>query len=402
MKFQHVPIFILGAAKYDSPLESTSYTIARHLAKNHQVFYIDYPFTWKDCIRLRNTPEYRNRKPAFEQVSARVRDTDIPSLKVMILPPVPSINFLPEGGLYRYLLGLIEKKICKEINRVVKERNLGKILYINSYNFHYPGVANGLPAALKVYHCVDPLVVPYDRRHGIRSEEQLVRESDLVICTSKQLAEEKGRLNRRTFFIPNAADILHSRKALDPELPVHQKLAVINRPVIGYFGNIERRMDFPLLRGVIEAHPDKNFVFAGPVAKEEVPEWFFKASNIHFPGRLPYAEMPAMVKGFDIAIIPFKKDEHSRTIFPLKLFEYLGAGKPVVATDFNPDLKDFTGDTVWFCKDSASFSQAIFDILTGQPDDGLADRLSVAEANTWSRRAAELEEILAANYPHCD
>ena len=77
--------------------------------------------------------------------------------------------------------------------------------------------------------------------------------------------------------------------------------------------------------------------------------------------------MPAVLKGFDVAIIPFKKDEVSSAIFPLKLFEYMGSGRPVVSTDFNSDLKDFTGDTVPYCKDAAAFSAAIEIALNDTP-----------------------------------
>lgn len=390
-------IFILGAAKFDSPIESTSLTIARYLARNHNVYYIDYPFTWKDCIRLRKTTAYRNRKDAFSDPSKSIRSTDVPNLKIVIPPPVASINFLPEGKLYRFLLKRVEAQLRKHIQRVIRTENIRNYVYFNSFNFHYPGVADGLSPDLTVYQCVDPLVAGYDQRHGIVSEEKLVRESSLVICTSRQLWAEKSRLNPNTHFIPNAADITHSSKALDPQLPVHPELSGIPGPIIGYFGAVEQRIDFALLRQVIEQHPDKHFVLAGPVTRDAVPDWFLSVPNVRFTGSIPYEEMPAMIKGFDVALIPFRKDEFSRTIFPLKLFEYLGAGKPVVATQFNPDLKEFTGDTVVYAGDPDSFAKAITGILSGSAGDGLADRLAVAGANTWDRRAADLEQILAAN-----
>lgn len=387
-------IFILGAAKFDSPIESTSLTIARYLARNHNVYYIDYPFTWKDCIRLRKTTAYRNRKDAFSDPSKSIRSTDVPKLKIVIPPPVASINFLPEGKLYRFLLKRVEAQLRKHIQRVIRTEKIRNYVYFNSFNFHYPGVADGLSPDLTVYQCVDPLVAGYDQRHGIVSEEKLVRESSLVICTSRQLWAEKSRLNPNTYFIPNAADITHSSKALDPQLPVHPELRGIPGPIIGYFGNIERRMDFGLLQRVIGMNPDKSFVFAGPVAKEEVPDWFFSAPNVHFTGSVRYEEMPAMIKGFDVALIPFKKDQYSRTIFPLKLFEYLGAGKPVVATDFNPDLADYTGAAVYYAGNGERFSEAL-NLAVSEGASRQHERVEVALANTWEQRVAALESTLS-------
>ncbi len=386
-------IIILGTAKFDGPYESTSFTIARHLAKDNRVYYVDYPFTWKDYFGLKNTEQFRVRKPHFAASADGIIDTDTPGLKVLITPPVASINFISEGKIYRVALLLNEKIIIRRIQKLIRKQGLKDVIYINSHTFHYPDIAKYIKPAMSIYHCVDPLIVPYDRKHGVTSEAQLVKDSDMVICTSKHLYEEKKLQNPETYFVANAADISHSSKALDPDLPVHKSLDGIPRPIIGYFGNIERRMDFPLLKAVIDVNKDKSFVFAGPVVKEYAPEWLFATENVYLPGRLPYEEMPAMIKGFDVAMIPFKKDEVSRSIFPLKLFEYLGAAKPVVAINFNPDLSDFTKDTVIYCDTAQAFSEAVTRLL--KPDEEMkAKRIAVAAENTWEERAREFSELI--------
>lgn len=392
-------IVILGAARFDSRVASTSYTLANYLARRHRVYYVDYPYTWRDWIMYRKNQEFSRRKPYFKRSGSGCMETPNPNLKILIVPPVASINFIPEGTVYRLLLRLVEKTIRNRIRQVLKHDEIEDFIFINSFNFHYPKVSEGLFPKLTIYHCVDPLVVDYDLRHGRTSEEQLVRNSDVVICTSKQLFKEKARLNPNCYFVPNAADISHSAKALDKSVQVHSSLIAVRKPVIGYFGNIERRMDFELLQDVIHSNPDKSFVFAGPVSCDDIPEWFFTAPNIHLTGSIPYDEMPAVLKGLDVAMIPFKKDQVSATIFPLKLFEYLGAGRPVVATDFNPDLKEFTGDTVSYCTGAEAFSAAIGAALADNDPRRVAERVRVAEANTWDNRAHQFDQILEKNYP---
>nr|MBC7613292.1 glycosyltransferase [Pseudopedobacter sp.] len=153
--------------------------------------------------------------------------------------------------------------------------------------------------------------------------------------------------------------------------------------------------DYPLLEKLFKANPDKNFVFVGPYHEESIPDWWYQTSNVHLIGRLPFEDLPSVLKGFDVAIIPFKKDEVSNTIFPLKLFEYLGSGKPVVISNFNKDLKEFTHDTVPFCIDAEDFTLNITEALNHDNEDKVKARIAVAEENTWERRMKEFSNLLS-------
>jgi len=396
MSLKDQNIIIFSQMQFDSALESTNYTMAKHLAKNNKVYYIDRPYTWLDYIKFKNTKGYQTRREHFFSSTNSIIDTDIPNLKIVISPPVPSINMLPEGKLYRLLVKLNEKIIGNRLNKVIKKLNISNYIYINSYNVAFPSLHKLLKPDLTVYHCVDPLIEPYQTRHGLISEDILVKDVDMVISTSKELSNQKGLLNKNSYFVPNAANISHSQKALDPELQIADILDGIKKPVIGYFGNIERRIDYQLVKELTAMNPDKSFVFIGPVDSYYIKDGDFEGQNLYLKGAVPYELMPAVLKGFDVAIIPFKKDEVSSHIFPLKLFEYLGSGRPVVSTDFNPDLKDFTGDTVWYCKNAAEFSEA----LNASLNDNSSlqkKRLMVAADNTWEHRIMEIEALLESN-----
>jgi teichuronic acid biosynthesis glycosyltransferase TuaH len=396
MTLQDQNIIIFSQMQFDNALESTNYTLAKQLAKDNRVFYVDRPYTWLDYLKFRNTPGFKTRKPHFFSPSNSVIATDNPNLNIIITPPVPSINALPEGKLYRWALKLNEKIVGRRLQKVIKDLDVKDYIYINSYNVAFPTLHRMLNPVLTVYHCVDPLIEPYQIRHGLINEEILVKGVDMVISTSRELTNKKGLLNKRSFFSPNAANISHSQKALDPQLKVADILSGIKRPIIGYFGNIERRIDYDLVKKLISKNPDKSFVFIGPVDRYYASEDDYKFPNVHFKGPVPYEMMPAVLKGFDVAIIPFKKDEVSNNIFPLKLFEYLGSGKPVVSTDFNPDLKEFTGDTVFYCKNSEEFSGALNAALKDTEAQKLK-RLEVAADNTWEHRAMEIKDLLKTN-----
>jgi len=395
MELKNQTIFILGITKFDADIESTSFTTAKFLAQDNDVYYIDYPYTYKDYLLDWRTDRHKKRRRSFFSAESSLLSTGIERLKVLVLPPILPINFLKEDRFYRSLLSFNQNLIADRIKAVIASKKIVKYMFINSFNFHYPDIAARLNPCLSVYHCVDPLIIHYDRRHGLVSEDIIVRKSDLIVCTSKQLFIEKSLRNENTFFIPNAADLEHCSKALDKNLKIHSKLANIQGLIIGYFGNIERRMDFDILNSIAIRNPEVSFVFAGPVSYEYVPNSFMKLKNVHFIGRIPYQEMPSVLKGFNVALIPFKKDHVSSTIFPLKLFEYIGAGKPVVSTNFNDDLMDYTGDAVIYCKDADEFDAGIKYALTLSGQEDIDQRVHIASLNTWDVRLSEFSKLLS-------
>lgn len=393
MKLKGHQIIIFGLARFDAPIESANYTTARLLARENEVYYIENPFTLRDFIRLRKTTGYQLRKAHFSLTGHSLIETGIPNLKVIIPPVLLSVNFLPENGLFRSALKFNELLIRARLKNILKTYKIRDYIFINSFNFHYPSLTDGLTPKLKVYHCLGP-VVSLGGRHGLVSERILLKQSDVVICSSKQLYEEKKKQNPYSYFVANAADLGRSSKALSPGLKVHPAIAALKKPVIGYLGAIDQRIDYDLLQKVILANPGKNFVLAGPVSMEFVPGWFFTAGNVHFPGPVDYDQVPAVIKGFDVALIPFKKDEVSSSIFPLKLFEYMGAGKPVVATDFNPDLKEFTKGSVTFCENADRFSEAICTALQTDDAGQRKTRVTIAAENTWENRIDDIADII--------
>lgn len=397
MSLKNQNIIIFSQMQFDGKLESTNYTMAKHLAKDNFVYYVDRPYTWFDYVKFKNTPEFKTRRPHFFSAKNSIIQTEIPNLKIIISPPVPSINMLPEGKFYRMMLKLNESIVGKRVRQVIKALNITDYIYINSYNFTLPTLHKLLNPTLSVYHCVDPIIEPYQTKHGLISEDILVKNVDMVISTSKELMNQKALLNPNSYFIPNAANISHSSKTLDPDLKVSAIFDDIPKPIIGYFGAIERRIDYDMMQELFKANRDKSFVLIGPIDRYYIKEEEYKAPNLFLTGPVPYSQMPAVLKGFDVAIIPFKKDEVSAHIFPLKLFEYLGSGRPIVSTDFNPDLEEFTHGTVAYCSDAATFSEALAVALNDTPE-LQKKRLEVAADNTWEHRIDEIKALLKKNF----
>ena len=166
------------------------------------------------------------------------------------------------------------------------------------------------------------------------------------------------------------------------------------KKIIGYTGNLEYRTDFELLKKVAEFHHDKILFLIGPVNTTEHSDvGLDKLQNVVFAGPKKITELPQYLKYFDCTLIPFKKTILTKSIYPLKINEYLAAGKPVVATDFSEDIKDFK-DVAYITANDDDFLGAIQKAVD-ETDPGLPGRrITRASQNTWTARVEQFWNIV--------
>jgi glycosyltransferase involved in cell wall biosynthesis len=183
-----------------------------------------------------------------------------------------------------------------------------------------------------VYYCVDDhaAFTGYNRDQVLRDEEELCRRADLVVTTSTALQEAKSPLNPNTILVPHGVDYEHFARALGDDLTEPADVAKIPHPRLGFFGLLRDWVDLDLLAKVARRRPEWHFVLIGDATFDVGP--YRRLANMHFLGRRPYADLPAYCKSFDVGLIPFKLNELTRAVNPIKLREYLAAGLPVVST----------------------------------------------------------------------
>ena len=232
--------------------------------------------------------------------------------------------------------------------------------------------------------------VAYTARHGVRLEAEAVRKSDFTICTSLELTRRHSAHSRQVHYIPNGVDttLFEHAPAIIPE-----ELRSAARPIIGYVGSIEYRMDFSLMLDAAKVHSDKLFCFVGPVASADPLLTQLKAlPNVLFTGPKPHQEIPAYIHQFDVACIPFLCNTLTKSIYPLKVNEYLLAGKPVVTTDFSEDIRSFE-PFVYVARDAGSFI-TLLDKALHEPAGSGNPRRELARKNSWAQRAQSFFNIL--------
>jgi UDP-galactopyranose mutase len=210
--------------------------------------------------------------------------------------------------------------------------------------WYYTPMAVALTARLTpravVYDCMDELSLfrgaPQDL---LGREEELLAQADLVFTGGQSLYEAKCGRHPSVHAFPSsieAAHFAHAREA-QPE-PADQD--GIPRPRLGYFGVIDERLDTALLAALAEARPAWQIVLLGPVVKID-PATLPRRPNLHYLGMKSYAELPAYLAGWDVALLPFARNESTRFISPTKTPEYLAGGRPVVSTSIRDVVRPY-------------------------------------------------------------
>lgn len=388
-------IVIFGLPRWDGPFSSTALSLAAELAKEARVFYIENPYTLKDLITLFWKRELRNRIGALLLGIRKYERLGGNSNLINITPLVTlPINFLPAGRIYDFLFGINNFLVDRVVVSIKRDFKMTNYLFINSYNpFYFKKIKIHNPIAT-IYHCVDNISESkYIAKHGVRLEREMIKEYDLAISTSRKLLEYTTGINANSFLLPNAADFsLFGNSPTEGHDNMASEIKSRNK-VIGYIGSVDHRIDYELLRKVVLKYPQSTLLLVGPVSKEYKDSQIGKYRNVISVGSKPLSDLPMFVRSMDCAIIPFKLNRLTECIYPLKLNEYLGAGIPVVTTNFSKDLIDFS-DLIGIANSSNEFVKLIGDEIESDSENKKKLRISRAAANSWENRAFEFWEII--------
>lgn len=252
-------------------------------------------------------------------------------------------------------------------------------------------LAESIPGSSLIYDCMDYHAGFSTNTSGMLEEEdRLIESADLVVVTSAWLEREVGK-NRPVSVVRNGAETRNF------STPVAQPKRLSERPVIGYIGAISDWFDVELLAKAAKALPEFDFVMVGDVTAKSVAA-ASRLSNVRFVGEVPYAEAASYVQAFDVCLIPFQIIPLTLATNPVKAYEYLAAGKPVVATAM-PELEPMR-EVLHVADDAEAFIKAIRTACDEREDAELAQkRMRWASAHDWNSRAAAFRRAALALLP---
>lgn len=253
-----------------------------------------------------------------------------------------------------------------------------------------------LDPARVVYHCVDDIAAQerIDTASFEAAEKRFAARADLVVASAPVLAERMAELNPNVLFAPNVADTELFSTALE-QGPVDGELDALPRPRIVFTGAVvSTKLDFGLLVELARLRRDWTIALVGPVGpgQPDVDISPLQAEpNIHLLGARPYGGLPAVLRGADAAIIPYEVNGLTRSVFPMKVYEYLAAGLPVTASRL-PSLAGVDG--ISFATTAGEFAECIEAHLDEDSGERRGERSRLAAAHSWDARLAEIDAAL--------
>jgi glycosyltransferase involved in cell wall biosynthesis len=246
-----------------------------------------------------------------------------------------------------------------------------------------------------VYDCMDQLSAFRGApRELVEREQELLHIADVVFAGGPKIGLEKSKLNANTCTYGCGVDVLHFRRAQDESIDLPAEVAQLPRPVYGFFGVVDERMDYQLLARLADDNAAGSVVMVGPWTKVD-PSEFPKKGNLHFLGGRDYQDLPRYAAAFDVCLVPFALNESTEYINPTKVLEYLATGRPVVSTSIEDVVLQF-GEVVEIGKSHQEFSAKCHQAARS-PDRKKIDRgLDLASRNTWEAVVQNLERDIEA------
>lgn len=383
-------IILITVSRWDQDFSSASISLARELSKNTKIFFIDNPFTWNDIFRMWGTDRIKRRIQALffgQSIYQQIEPGNENWIAVTPLTVLP-INWLPEGWLYNMFSKFNNWIFHKAIRRVIRDNNLHRFIFFNSYNpFYGYSLPGDIKPVLNIYQSRDNIrEAGYVNKHGPRLEGIAARSAHIRLATSTDLVNILSSDQFPFVFFPNAADFNLFSSTNDPNRILPDELRNLKRPVIGYMGNLCERIDYDLIHKIVTHFKNCTLLLVGPRNDANHHSIDFeRLENVVFTGTKNIFELPDYLAVMDCTIIPFKKNALTKSIYPLKINEYLAAGKPVVSTSFSPDIETFS-EVVYLGDNHDDFLHKIELALSSDTDPKKQLRIDVAKNNSWTAR----------------
>lgn len=347
-----------------------------------EILYFDPSITYiaplKDKLAR---PKLKAHKNPGEEVK--------PGLTVYALPPV-----LPFFNKFRFINKLNQKRIARYVRKRMAQHGFeNPLLWV--YHPITVDCVDHIPHSALVYDCVDR-----HSAYGGLMNPQLVDDMELelagkcaqVFATASGLAERLKQVNENTVFIPNGANYERFSQAAE-DLPCPADMQSIPKPIFGFVGALQECIEYGFVEETAKTRPDWSFVFIGRENPGVDLSNLRAMENCHFLGLKPNEQLPAYIRQFDACLNLFASGDLSKDVSPLKFYEYLATGKPIVSTP-QPDQVMQYAPLIHIADTPEEFSACCEASLQDTDPNRTKARMEEGRKSSWDARVAQMTAIL--------
>jgi len=361
-------IIIISAVPFEDHWTSKQ-EISRVLAMKNRVLYVSgipRPYKHDELVRAK--------------LGGSLREA-LPSLFVFT-PPAARI---PLDYTFKTFSNILQSITSRSVKRATTKLGFTKPI-IWAFDFRARPYIGLFDEILSIYHCVDNWHLLLDKRHYRRItikrlEQSIVESVDLVLTSAQDLkARIEESYAKEGHYVPHGVDFgLFSKGGIEGPLPEDMKR--ISKPIVGFVGSVGKWVDCKLILEVARTFPEVSVVLIGSILDVSDAVYLKKASNILMLGPKPKGQIPDYIRAFNICLMPFKINEFTRSINPLKYLEYLASGKPLVTTAIQELVSHAA--LVYLASNEKEFLYGINRALSENDPSLRRNRIDFARNHTW-------------------
>jgi GT2 family glycosyltransferase/glycosyltransferase involved in cell wall biosynthesis len=274
--------------------------------------------------------------------------------------------------------------LLMSINLLEKELLINNRVSIVDHPFWFP-LAEKLSGGFTIYDCMDYHPGFGDESaHLVELEEMAMTQSDILVLTSQDLYQRFSHKNENSILIRNGCEFKYFNA---PPITIYKSKF---KKVVGYYGAISSWFDATTVIALAKRFSEYEFLLVGSTYGCENLNDLKKLSNVTLVGEVAYDQLTKYLYAFDVAIMPFMVNELTIATNPVKVYEYLSSGVPVVSTRL-PEV-ELMGDVVYTASDISEFESCIQKALDINDDESIQKRITFAHQNDWQSRYSQIEK----------
>lgn len=359
--------------------------IALNFATANRVLYIEPMISLASCLRrLIRQQTARPLLSGLRQVHGSL---------FLYTPP----SFLSFSLRSERVNAINKTLLLRSVRKTMQRLGFRKPIVAVSHPSHHE-VLGRLDEEVSFYDCMDHYTVLPDRHANLDAleamQQKLLEKVGLVFVTSEPLQKSMEGYRCKAALVRNGVDFAHFNAHASQFSQSHADLARIPRPIIGYIGCIDSWFDSDAIAFLASSRPDLSVVLVGPVQDKSTARKLRICPNIHLLGPRSYLDLPRYLSAFAVCLIPFRVNELTRAVNPVKLYEYLATGKPVVAAGLD-EIKQYQ-DLVSIYGTREELVDQVSRALREQSSEIVRRRVRVAGENTWERRVEEMGRAITS------